>query len=254
MKFAYSVPGYVCGQRFSQDSRYYDSTNLRFLDLAGYGNYAERIVGAPSFSNQGANNREGLKFDNSYQLWLDNPIAWEGSMLVVSKVHVPTFNKRLCSWMFGDDGTFSNNPEVGYFYGTPPTLTAAGQASTTSSTVNVTADAIIVAAFAWDQETRKIYSTLDGITVNESAAAAGAANGKAIAPGAWGNGGLAGTVGSRKIHIGDNARATGSTTVPDATDYWYGFEQHFWKGNVLRNNLPELKAFFDTLKAYYAVS
>lgn len=256
MKFAYDVPGYVCGFRFSDDRRYYDSTNTRFIDLSGYGNHCDVQTGSPSFSNLGTYSREGLLLDNSCQLELDNPIAWEGTTLIVARAHLPTVSERLTTWIFGDDFTgWSSNALVAYLNsGGTVTLTAAGTSSTIFKTENVTNDAIVVFASAWDQETRKIYTTLDAVTVNESAAAAGVANGFPVAPGAYGNVGLAGSVGSRKIRIGNNACAVAPTTVADATDYLHVFEQHFWKGNVLRNNLPDVLEFVTSLKTYYGVS
>ena len=63
MKFAFDVPGYVQGHRFSDEAEYYDSANQRFYDLAGFnrfGNHVEKIVGTPAFASRGSKSRRGF--------------------------------------------------------------------------------------------------------------------------------------------------------------------------------------------------
>jgi hypothetical protein len=256
MKFAYDVPGYLCGHRYTQDSRFWDAANNRFLDLALYGNHVRKTAGTPAFSNHGGNNREGLLLDNSTQFEMENPIPWEGTAVVVMKGHTPGAT-NLYTYLFGDAvSATSNGMLILQTLGGANPVTAALTAPTgvlSSGNVSNTQDTIFVAAFAMDQETRKAYRTADGVTVNESAAAAVTVNGNAMATGWNGNIGLAGSLGSRMVRIGNNSGVVGDVAA-NATNYVWVFEQHFFKGNALRNSLAQLKAFMDTLKIYYGLA
>lgn len=261
MKFAYDVPGYLMGHRFTQDKRYYDSTNKRFYDLSGYSRfkgYCETTVGTPAFSNHGTYSREGVLLDRTCQMKFINPVPWEGTMIYVAKPTIAADLTALRLWIFGDAVTVTNNGLVSLhstavanqILGT--SNTPAVSASAPILTINSANTTILVLAFAWDQETRKVYSTSDAITVNESAAAAGTTHGNDISMGWNGNYGLTGSVGSRYVRLGDNVGD--GTSAADATHYAHLFEQHFFKGNVLRNNLAQVKEFFDSLKTYYGVA
>jgi hypothetical protein len=262
MKFAYDVPGYLCGHRFSQDRRYYDATANRFYDLAGYNrfrSYAEVTVGTPAFSTHGTNAREGLLLDNSCQLQFVNPCPWEGTMIYVIKPTLPAGTTFLRPWHFGDAASSTSNGLIGFnstltanqivAAGSTPAVSAAWPTITIPSANGL----LMVLMWAWDQETRILYNSRDAVTVTTSSAASGTTNGNALSMGWNGNVGLTGSVGSRMVRLGNNTGTIGNVT-PDATNYCHVFEQHFFKGNVLRNNLAEVKEFVDTLKAYYGVT
>jgi hypothetical protein len=258
MKFAYDVPGYLCGHRYSQqDSSYYDATNNRFLDLALYGNHTRFAAGvAPAFSVHGPNAREGLLLDNSSQWEIDNPIPWEGTVVVVMKIHMPSPGS-VYTYLFGDAVTPTSNGMLIFQPlgggGTVNNSFGAASGILSAPSLAKPQDQIFVSAFAMDQEMRKAYSSSDGVTVNSSATAVAAVNGNAVSLGWNGNVGLAGSLGARMVRVGNNSGAPGNV-VANATNYAWLFEDHFFKGNVLRTALPQLKEFMDTLKAYYAAA
>jgi hypothetical protein len=255
MKFAYDVPGYLCGHRYTQDSRYYDAANNRFLDLARYGNHVRKTAGVPAYSNHGGNNREGLLLDNSCQLEMDNPIPWEGTVVLALKIHKPAA-ANLFPYLFGDAALSTSNGMLivqGAGGAGNVTLTMATPSSALASAQSLAQDTIHVIAFAMDQETRKAYRTIDGVTVNESAAAGASPSGVAAAMGWNGNIGLAGSLGSRMVRIGNNSGVVGDVAA-NATNYVHLFEDHFFKGNALRNSLPVVKEFIDSLKATYGLA
>lgn len=256
MKFPFNLPELVAYHRFSQDSRYYDGANFRFHDLSPYnrfGSYVEKTAGTPSFSTHGTFGREGLKLDNSCQWQFVDPIPWEGTMLAVVKGHVPTAFQTLWLWLFGDAVAPSSNGAltlqtdgssvISTQMASPASVLAAGN-------LTLTQDAITVFAYAMDQETRKGYRTLDFATISESAAAGAAANGNALSLGSSGNTGIAGTVGSRMVRLGNNSGTPGDTAA-NGTNFAYVFEQAFFRGNLLRTNPAALKEVADTLKTYY---
>lgn len=250
MKLAFDVPGYLCGHRYTQDSRYYDAAGLYYRDLALYGNHARRTAGVPAFSLHGANSREGVLLNNAYHMEMDNPIPWEGTAIVVAKVHTPS-PPNLYTYLFGDATTATSNGML--MWQTSGFAMAASSGVLSTGHVPVTQDAIFVAAFAMDQETRKAYRTGDGVTVTESAVAIATVNGNAMAMGWNGNPGLTGSIGNRMVRIGNTSGVVGDV-VANATNYAWLFEDHWFKGNALRNSLPLVKEFMDSLKSEYAVT
>lgn len=263
MKFPFDIPGYICGHRFTQNSRHFDSVNNRFYDLAGYNKfntYADMQSGSPVFGNHGTYNREGLFLDNSNQWRFLNPIPWMGSMIVVLKPQTTNDNTVMKPYHFGDS-PFSNNN--GFFQiissFTPnqvslQAVTPAGGLAGTSQVYSGGNNQIIVGAIALDQSTRTLYSTKDFVSV--ATAVAGASNtGNALSMGWNGNVGFTGSVDSRFIRLGNNSRdnsGAGITTTADPTHQCIVFEHHFFKTNILTSpNLAATKEVYDTLKAYY---
>ena len=82
---ANTIPGYIMGHRFSDDPAYYDSTNKRFYDLAGYGPKADLkvTVGTPIFET--VNGQRSVKMDNTCHGVFQPAIAWQGSAVFVLK-------------------------------------------------------------------------------------------------------------------------------------------------------------------------
>lgn len=80
------LPGYVQGYKFDDtDSLAWDGTNEFFIDQAGYSAFpASRLeitTGTPSFVD--VNSARGLVLDNTVQGFLNCPVIWKGSMIVV---------------------------------------------------------------------------------------------------------------------------------------------------------------------------
>lgn len=248
MKFAYDIPGYVQGHRFSQDKRYYDSANTRFNDLAGYnrfGSYVEKVNGSATFSNHGTNSREGLLLDNTNHWKFVNAIPWEGTMLMVVKpVYASGATMNIYPWIFGDSGTISANPNIrqAFFSGSRSMNLATASSALTTSITGITSGNIMLMAFSVSQSDRKARRTQDGTTVTASSALAGTTNGNGVAMGS-----------SLRVRLG-NLSGTAGDTTQNTTDYLYVFEQHFWKGDQLTDNLAAMKEFIDSLKSYYGIA
>jgi hypothetical protein len=266
MKFAFNVPGYVMGHRFSSDKRYFDTSGAtpRFLDLAGYGDldqHCEQTSGVARFSLHGPNNREGLLLDNSNQWQVACPAPWEGCVVAVIKPHMPTLNKTLRFWYVGNNLTLGQNTGIGAAStGVAGVVNIAGSTQAISAiwpNCAITSDQLAVVAWSSDQETRQLYITKDAVNILTSAAVAASNHGRALALGAAAYAGAVGLLGDPKIkmeRLGNNI-ASGSQTdfTADAVDYLHIFERHWFRGNPLRNNLPEMKEVFDGLKAYYGI-
>lgn len=248
MKFAYDIPGYVQGHRFSNDALFYDATKERFSDLAGgdrFGQYVSKINGTPVFANRGANSRQGLYLDNTNQWQFPFGTPWAGSGLLVAQYNTldGATSGNIWSHIFGEDTLNTNNSAiwVNYNFGTR-TFYIWGAGSTLNQSTPIGDDVIVLIAWSRDQQDRIARHTTDGITVTASAAYnPSATNGVGIP--------LYGQPRCRLGNISSNAADTAVST----TGTMHIFEQHFWKGNILRDNLPDTKAFIDTLKTYYGI-
>lgn len=247
MKFAYDVPGYVQGHRFSDEADYYDSVNQRFYDISGFnrfGNHVEKVVGTPTFANRGSNSRRGLYLDNTNQWKFPHACPWTGSGLIVAEFSfVTTSTTSFHPHIFSELATVSSNPKIrcGHNSGNT-TVTVAGPSDILPSSTSVTNNQLVVIAWSRNQEDRISRITKDGVTVTATAPLAAATNGNSI-----------GMLGQPRCRLG-NLNGTDGNTTASTTGTLHLFEQHFWKGDVLRDNLPELKAFIDTLKAHYGIA
>jgi hypothetical protein len=243
--YAWDVPGYVQGHRFSQDAKYWDPVTSRFRDQAGYdhfGNGCEVAVGTPAFSVHGLNNREGLLLNNSCHLRFKPSIPWEGSGLFVFKPTIPAGTVSQYHWLWGDAATEGSNPRIILVRGSGIISITVAAIGTLSQVLQpYTSGVIGIAAFSTSQETRSMYSTKDGVTVT-SETAAPASHGNAMVMGG----------GSTHVRLGDIIGD--GTTTPNVTDYMHLFEQHYWKGNVLvGSSLTKLASFITSLKEYYGL-
>lgn len=248
MKFAYDVPGYVQGHRFSDEADYYDSVNQRFYDISGFnrfGNHVEKVVGTPSFANRGSNSRRGMFLDNTCHWRFPHACPWAGSgLIVIEPAFVTSASTTFYPYLFGYSTTVSSNPFISgsHFSGTTRINIGAG-AGQNQLTPTYTNNQIAIFAWSYDQEDRKPRHTKDGITVTEGAAYNPANT----------NGNYCGLGGQPSTRLG-NLNGTDGNTTASTQGTCHLFEQHFWKGNVLRDNLPELKSFIDTLKAHYGIA
>jgi len=247
--YAYEIPGYVQGFRFSDDAKYYDSTLKRFKDLAGYGetNELQIDVGTPSFVTVGG--ERGLTLDNTVQGSFLPSIPWHGSIILVAKASFPSTAATLNLLIFGASATVSGN---GRLY----VSRSSGNRNivcTTASAVNTqtlteSADQMRLACFSKSQETRIGYSSDDGITVNATAAVASALHGNGLAM-AYRSGATADE--DHIVRFGNLSGTAGDyVATPDTLTI---FEMHFFKGVILTENLASTKNFIDSLIAKYAI-
>ena len=259
--FAWDVPGYVQGHRFSNEVRYWDDVNNRFRDRAGYdrlGNYAELSAGTPAFSTHGPNNRIGLLLDNSVIFKFYPAVAWEGSMLFVVK---PTSSAPATPtqypWMIGNSTSEGSNGAIRFSKsgtGGSSTITMVTPSSLIiMQLTGIPSGSIAICAFSLNQSDRIARSTRDGVTINASAPEGGL-NGNAVAIGSVSSPGTLVDIGGVPhglVRMGDMVGDAG--LFPNATDYLHVFEQHFWKGDVLKDNAPKLAAFIASLEEYYGI-
>jgi len=145
-------------------------------------------------------------------------------------------------YLFGDAVTVSSNPNIrgGHFSGST-SINLAGPGATLGQSSAWPNNTLGVFAWSRNQEDRISRITRDGVTVTASAPLAAATNGQNIGMG-----------GQPRCRLG-NLNGTDGNTTASTTGTLHLFEQHFWKGDVLRDNLPELKAFIDTLKIHYGI-
>lgn len=244
MATASDIPGYVQGYRLANDPAFYDSSEKRFLDQAGYGSRADlRItVGTPTFETIDSN--ESMKLDNTCHGEFPMPIAWMGSCIFVVKPKYVS-GAILSRWplLFGDLATATSNGGLRLQHASGnrrfDLLTPSGQL-----TLRVTAgtDALAVVAYSFDQSNRTAYGTFDGTTITDAAGPASSTNGNAIAFTAAQNG----------VRFGNMSGTAGDTT--EITDWLCNiYEMHFFNGNILTDALTETKAFMDELKTAYGV-
>lgn len=250
MKFASDLPGYAQGHRFSQAPEFYDPVNQRFNDLAGYnrfGMYVKKTVGTPVFHARGTNAREGLYMDNTNQWSFPYACPWHGSGLVVLEMESPAVNAaKMYPYIFGTSikANITNDPLI-YFelYFGQRTLYVWGAAGDAVSVVPAAPNStIMVLAWSRNQQDRKYRFTRDGTTITAAGPFdAASTNGNGLA-----------MLGQAAVRLG-NLDADKTSSAASTTGTMHVFEQHFWKGDVLKDNPAELKAFIDTLKGHYGI-
>lgn len=248
MKFAYDIPGYVQGHRFSNDPLFYDSTNERFYDLAGGDRFKQgvsKIVGTPVFANRGTNNRQGLYLDNTNQWQFPHACPWEGSMVIVAQFN--TVNSGygfMAPWLFGEDtSNVTTNPFVGaYGNGGVATLWVQGGSGQLEQKPTIPDDQIIVFAISRSQDDRISRYSRDAVTVDATAPYNTART----------DGLFIGMGGQPRVRLGALDNTNGTT--PSTTGTCHVFEQHFFRTNILRDHQSTTSEFMSTLKAYYGAA
>lgn len=244
--YAFEIPNYIQGHRFSDDKLFYDAETKQFIDQAGYGERAalKITVGSPKFET--VNNERALLLDNTFHGQFASPIPFQGSIVLVLKPKYTGGGANAINYIsiFGDGSTLTSN---GLLY----TQYASGQrrvvlqtgSARLSLTKSRTDDNAVVIAYSLDQTTQKLYCTLDGVTVQE------------VAPSAIRNDdGLNASMrsGLHGVRFGNLSGVAGDV-APIANLSTYMFEQHFYAGNILTESLVETKAFIDTLKEKYGI-
>lgn len=245
MKSAFDINGYVQGYRFSDDPLYYDSETKRFKDLAGYGDSADlRVtVGSPVFED--VDGSRCVRLDNTFHGLMPSPCPWMGTVVAVIKpVYISGGTLFRYPLMYGDAVSQASNGALrivhasGYrqvIYYTASAQLMPTQTRTDNNTV--------VVAFTHDQETRKGYSTSDGVTVSEVTATASTTLGNAVAISSAQYG----------VRFGNMNGVAGDTT--ELTDFYANlFELHFFAEASLVDDLPAIKVFMDDLKAKYGIA
>lgn len=252
MTYAYDIPGYAQGHRFSDDPRYYDSTNEWFYDLAGgdrFGNYVEKRVGTPVFEDRGTNSRRGLLLDNQTHWQFPHACPWQGSGLWVVEIdYITTATTSMNPLIFDHaptTGSLSGLPKIStlHFSGLRRVSIDGGAATLISNDLSFPDAQIAIFAWSRNQSDRISRYTRDGVTVTPTGP---------YAPTAV-NGNFVGLAGQPYSILGALVGDLTNTTDLSATNGTVRiFEQHYWKDDILSNHLSKTKDFIDYLKEYYA--
>jgi hypothetical protein len=240
---ASDIPGYVQGYRFSDDAAVYTSGTQTFIDQAGYGADLTITTGAPVFATVGS--ERFLTLDNTFHGSCKMPIPWHGSIITVIKpvrVSGGTLSRIIC--IFGDAVNATSNGLLWVQYNSGNrTIYWWGPNGTLSTTKTRSDDNTVAFGAAHDQETRKLYSTIDGVTVTETSAAAGTTDGNAPSM-------LCGLTGARFGDLdGDPAVLTAM-----ADFYLQIAEIHFFQENIWTQYPTEAAAFMAELRTKYGVT
>jgi len=249
---AFEIDSYAQGARFSDESDFfYDSTAKSFKDLSGYSDLGNNNVdvkeGSPVFNNAGVNARRGLFIDGTMYADFFTPNAWNGTIiLVVNYSYLAGGTVGDFLYISGDATLGSSNASVvmSHFSGNRiiRAVTAASQVVAPDYSIREDGTTVVY-AFSFDQNTRRAYSTTDGITVSQSSEyTANAISGDFLA---WG-GGVRTRVGNLSGDTTNNAASTKMEAVL--------FEQHCFTDNILLTDLAKVKLLIDDLKEYYGVS
>jgi hypothetical protein len=241
MTYAFDIPGYVQGHRFSDDPLYYDAAALRFKDLAGYGERADlRITaGTPLFET--VNGQRCARLNNTFHGQMHSPIPWSGSCIVALKNQwLSGASVAAYPLIFGDGAVSSAGKLlVAHYSGVRRVQLGTGSDQLTIRAERTDNNPMVV-AFAFDQQTRKAYMSVDGVTVTEVVGPASTVNGNAIAL----------SSGQYGVRFGNISGTAGDLTeITNMTVSMY--EQHFFDGNILTGSLAKTKEFVGRLKTQY---
>lgn len=246
---AFELDNYVAGHRFSDESNiFYNSEDNSFRDLAGFsalGQDLKNRVGTQVFETVGANDRKGLVFDGTNHLEMTNPVCWGGSVVMVFKFDfigsgttttylnmdgfnsIATNNSRLAMTQFSGNHrfewrTFSNLPNKFI------------EVSTNNSDL-----VVVVATLSQESGTSKY--TINGVDIEESPVVSnGQQNGFSLSP-----------TRSDKMVLGMLSGVQGDTSLN--ADYKITMlEHHFFKDDIIANQLDKTKLFIEHLNDYYA--
>lgn len=244
------LPGYLQGFVFANSAAYYDSTNKIFLDQSPYSgwdnNHLYITTGTPSFTT--LNGQEGMILDNTVQGYFLCPTAWEGSVIAVMQPNM-SVNGTVYPVQFGGAVSASANGKIRMTRasGTDfrPVISSAS-ATAEANPVFATQQGQVV-AFSLSQETRKAYATKDGSTLIESAAVTDAGIGINMFSSGSTNAteGFRARFGNLSGTIADFAATTNTMSI---------YELHFFKGNLLVDQVSALTTEISALKTKYAIS
>jgi len=243
---ARDVPSYVQGYRFSDEPYFYDADRQAFRDMAGYGDRAELLidVGSPIFET--IDGHRCLKLDNTFHGGGIMPIPWHGSLVTVCKPMYSGAGTTVSVYplLFGDATLLSSNGAVlvqhfggaRRLYFTSPSF-ALNQVDAQNN------NGLRVTGFALDQETRRAYSTKDGVTISTSSPlATNTHSGSSVGPSAS----------SRGFRFG-NLDGNPESTTPPAELYLYMHELHFFSENIWTKYPNEAAQMMASLRAQYGL-
>lgn len=246
MTYPFEVPSYVQGYRFSDESEiFYDAATKTFRDLAGYGARADLAItaGSPVFAT--VSGRRGVTLDNTFHGRFQMPIPWMGSVVAVLKPEL-TVGTTISRYplLFGDNLTLSSNGNMrlGHFSGSR-TVNWTTPGSVLNAVQSRNDDNLVVYGFATDQETRKGYSTNNGVAITETGPVAGTTNGNgpAISSGQFG------------ARFGDMDGQPANLT--QVTDFFcHMFEVHFFAENIWVAHAAKAQALMASLRSKYGAS
>jgi len=239
-----TMASYVAGYKFTQSASHYDSGAGRFLDLAGYSPEQDIIVttGTPVFETVGG--KEGVVLNNTWHAKVHNPIPWMGTLVAVIKPnYVSGGTVEINPLIFGDAVTVSSNGRLRVNHAsTVRGVRLATASGTLTATESASANDVMAVALATDQETRKGYSTQDGVTITETGPVSGTTNGNGVALGCALDG----------IRIG-NTNGTAGNTTEVTTITATLFELYFFAENVFVADAAALATFIGELRTEYGL-
>lgn len=255
MTHPFQVPGYVQGFRFSDDPDFYDSATKTFIDQSAYGalhtsNNLAITTGTPAFVTD-ASGQRGMTLNNTVQGEFFPAIPWEGSVILAVRPHISgTGTQTTYPLLFGSaslapsNGSFQcefSSGSMRYKWRTPGggNLSQIDEGDETK---------LVCLGYATDQNTRKGYRTVDGVTITETAAVASSVHGNALAIGAHSS-----TVpNGAKTRFGNLSGVIGDT-VATALSLTF-FEMHFFAGNIWLASPDEAEACMTALRSKYGIT
>nr|WP_319388202.1 hypothetical protein [uncultured Cohaesibacter sp.] len=245
MTYAYDIDSYVQGYKFDDtDINAYDAVNKRFLDLAGYGSNADIEIhtGDPIFEIE--DGHRGVKLNNTFHGRFANPIAWQGSVIIVAKIDaLSSATMSRYPVLFGDFASNSTNGQIfAMHFSGERRLNLSTPSVQINCQTSLTTDQIRVAGFGTDQSRRKGYATLDGSTVTQTSAAVSELNGNAVA------------VSSAKYgaRFGETKGISGDVSEDVDMAIWF-YEMHFFSDNIWLDHADQALAMMTTLNEKYGV-
>jgi len=250
MTYAFNIPGYVQGFRFSDaDLSFYDPVAKRFHDQAGYGpaNALDISVGTPAFETVA--DQRGMILDNTVQGGFLPAIAWEGTAVVVWKPTMPD-NGTSYVFVFGSATSIASNGSIFVQRATASDYRHQIRTFGSSATAKVdkATDALVVACLGTSQTTRKAMATEDGVTITESAAVGDNNNGNSLALGYH----VSTVPNSRLVRFGNLSGTIGDTSV--TTNTVTIFEAHFFSGNPMIDAPDQVQGFLAALSSKYGIA
>lgn len=243
------LPGYLQGFVFANSAAYYDSTNKIFLDQSPYSgwdnNHLYITTGTPSFTT--LNGQDGMILDNTVQGYFLCPTAWEGSVIAVIKPEM-SVNGSIYPMLFGGAASASSNGKIMMTRasGTDYRPTISANASATSANPVFATNQGQVCGFSFSQDTRRAYATKDGSTLITGGAVADVGVGVVMfsSNATDANEGFRARFGNLSGTIADFAATTNTMSI---------YELHFFKGNLLVDQVSALTTEISALKTKYAI-
>lgn len=245
MTFAFEVPGYLQGHRFCDHEDFYDSSEKRFKDLAGFDDFGNGLsihTGSPKFEDVGG--IRGILLDNTYHGSFRHSIAWQGTSIFVLKPKLNVSETAATYPLLFNDGqvNIGSHLQLLYFSGDRRLTWKAGGGGIAPS-LTFSNDNVVVVGFSANQKVRSLSSTSDGDTINSSTHNSNPDSGNELSM-------LSALSGCR---FGNLSGVAGDTTEVTSLQAYF-FEQHFFAGDIFEDHPIVAKSFIDSLKSKYGIS